>query len=1006
MKKTLQLLSFFLLLGASGYSQGPPVELTGKVIDAENQMPIPGTNVIEKGTSNGVMTNFDGEFSIEVPVGAIIEVSYLGYSTTEVRVESQDYLEISLEVATTGLEEVVVIGYGTETRANLTSAVASVKQETLEKYATANVGEALQGQMAGVEVTSSSGQPGSGVDIKIRGTSSFGSNTPLYIIDGVPSDINNVSPNDIESIEVLKDGASAAIYGSRAANGVVLVTTKRARAGEFQLSMNGYFGIEKLARKIPVMNAEQHVRIMNQAYTNDGLAPFYPNSPESYGVGTDWSDEFFSVAPSQNYNLNFAGGSETAKINASLDYYDQEGIALNTGYERLSARINSEFKKGKFTFNENFSASLSRTDNTNNSAIWRTLETPPTIPVYDADNEGGYGGTYGDMFDIMSPIAAQNLMTNYSKDDFVRGNFTINFEPINRLNFKLNTGGSISNGFNSNHVQTYDLGTLKNPLSSLGETRGRSTNWLVEGTVDYELDLNRHNFKFLAGISGQKNSYRDTYAYGRGLPNNSIVVLGATTQDMSVGGTEWNHSLASQFGRFTYNFDDRYLASATIRRDGSSRFASNNRWAIFPSVSAGWRISNESFFPENSVFDDVKLRASYGELGNQEIGNYAFSALINSSQHYPFGQEQSLHFGATQIDLASPSIKWETNISQNIGLDLSMLQNTLSLSMDYFVNDSEDLLVRVPIPMTNGSNLNPYQNIGKIRNQGLELAANWSKDIGDLRMDLSGTFSHVKNKVLSLGTENQKIWSGAPYHLAENTTLTQEGGEVGAFHLIQTDGVFQSQAEIDSYTYTDNSGNVNRVQPNAVPGDLKFIDHNMDGTINSDDRVYRGSGMPDFTYGFNVNLAWKNFDLSAFFYGSEGNKIYNGTAYTIEGMANFTNMSTVLLDAWTPENPSNVPRVTRLDPNQNGRTSSDRFLEDGSYFRLKNLQIGYNLPAQFLEDNRIERLRIYVAAQNLFTITDYSGYNPDIYSGLLNRGVDTGIYPFTRNFRLGVQISL
>lgn len=847
--------------------------------------------------------------------------------------------------------------------------------------------------------------PGAGVDIKIRGTSSLGNNNPLYIIDGIPSDINSISPNDIESIEVLKDGASAAIYGSRAANGVVLVTTKRARSGEFKLTVNGYFGFDHLGKSIPVMNAEQHVRTINQAFVNDGLEPFYSDSPETYGAGTDWSKEFYATAPIQNYNLNFSGGSEKAKVNTSIDYFNQDGIALNTGFERLSARINSEFKKGKFTFSENLNAFISRTDNTNANAVWRVLEMPPTVPVYNPGNLGGYGGTYGAMFDIISPVAAQNIYTNYTNNDFIRGNFTVNYEPINNLNIKLNTGGTLNNGYNLTHVKKYNLGTLQNPLNNMSEDRNRNISWIVEGTADYELEIKEHIFNFLLGVSSQKESFRNTYGYGNGLPDN-ILVLGASTQDLSVSGLEWNHTLASQFGRINYNFDDRYLASATLRRDGSSRFAEENRWALFPSASFAWRISNEDFFPEENLINDLKLRVSYGELGNQEIGNYAFSALINSTQHYPFGGDQSLDFGATQLNLASPNIKWETNVSKNIGLDLSMFQNSLSITADYYTNNSKNLLLRVPIPFSNGSNLYPYENIGEIRNRGLEFDVNWNKNIGEMNLNLSANLSTVDNKVLKLGSGEQTIWAGAPYHLAENTTLTKEGGKVGAFYLIETDGVFQNQEEINNYTYTDESGNTNPIQPDALPGDIRFKDANNDGVITSEDRVYSGSSMPNFTYGFNVQLNWRNFDINAFLNGSHGNKIYNGTAYSIEGMSNFTNLGTKLLDAWSQDNPSNIPRLTRLDPNRNGRSSSDRFLEDGSYLRLRNLQLGYTLPKDLIEG--ISNFRIYIAAQNLFTLTGYSGYNPDIYSssGLLDRGVDTGIYPYSKTYRIGLQISL
>ncbi|MCM4167401.1 TonB-dependent receptor P3 [Arenibacter antarcticus] len=984
-------------------------QVSGKVTDMDGEM-LPGANIVEKGTANGVTVDFDGNFVIDVAdENAILVVSYIGFATKEVAVNGQINITITLAESASALDEIVVVGYGTVKRSDLTGAVSSIKQDKIEKVASGNVGSAIQGQMAGVQVTSNSGKPGEGVDVKIRGTSSLGSNDPLYIIDGIPSNINNISPNDVESIEVLKDGASAAIYGSRAANGVVLITTKRAREGKFRLDVNGYYGLGSIGKNISVMNAEQHVRTMNQAYINDGLQPFYENSPESYGVGTNWSEEFYSVAPMANLNLNYSGGSKNAKVNSSIDYFNQDGIALNTGFERLSARINSEFTKGKFTFNENLSAYLSQTNNESQSSVKRTLEMPTTVPVYNENNLGGYGGTYGDMFDIFSPIAAQNLFTNNTKNDFIRANFTVNYEAIEKLNIKLNTGGTLNNGYNFNHAQRYDVGTLKSPLNSISENRSRNISWIVEGTADYEWKIEKQTFNFLLGVSSQKESYRNTSGSGSGLPD-GIFVLGASTQDMSVSGTEWNHTLASQFGRIHYNYDERYLLSATVRRDGSSRFAEKNKWAVFPSLAMAWRISNESFFSESSVINDFKLRASYGELGNQEIGNYAYSALINSSQHYPFGMDQSLDFGATQLNLASPNLKWESNISKDIGLDISMLRNTLSVTADYYESNSNDLLLRVPIPMSNGSAQFPYQNIGKIRNRGFEFAVNWNKEIGDLRMNLSTNLTTVNNKVIKLGTGDQIIMAGSPYHLAENTTLTKQGGEVGEFFLIKTDGVFQSQEEINNYTHIDESGITSLIQPNAVPGDIRFKDANNDGSITSGDRVYAGSAMPDFTYGFNFQLDWRKFDLYGFFNGSHGNKIFNGTAYAIEGLPNFTNMGTKLLDAWTPDNLSNVPRVSRLDPNGNNRSSSDRFLEDGSYLRLKELQLGYTVSTNKNDDTNtgIDHLRIYVSAQNLFTITNYSGYNPDIYSssGLLNRGVDTGIYPYSKTFMLGVQISL
>lgn len=988
-------------------------KITGTVVDPDG-LPIIGANVIEQGTTNGTITDLDGRFTLELPSQAGLVISYIGYKNCYLKVGTKEDLSIVLKENSEALDEVVVVGYGIQKKGDLTGAVISIKNEKLNKYATGNVGNALQGQMAGVDITSKSGKPGAGVDVKIRGTSSLGNSTPLYLIDGIPSDINNISPNDIESIEVLKDGAAAAIYGSRAANGVVLITSKRARSGKATVSLNAYFGIDAIAKDIPVMNAEQHVRTMNQAYKNDGLDPFYTASPESYGKGTNWTDEFYSTAPIQNYNIGLSGGSEQAKVTASLDYFDQEGIAMNTGFQRLSGRINSEFKNGKFTFQENLSAFMSHSLNENKYAVRRTLEMLPTVPVYDENNLGGYGGTYGDMFDIMSPVAAQNLINNKTNQDFMQGNFLINYEPIEKLNIKLNTGGTINNGYSFVYTDKYDLGTLKNPLTSITEDRSRQISWLVEGTANYDWTIAKHNFKFLVGASVQKDSYRNTYASGKGMPD-GIRVIDAATQDISASGTEWNHTLASQFFRANYNFSDRYLASVTIRRDGSSRFGKEHRWGVFPSASFAWRFSNEPFFPKNIIINDAKLRLSYGELGNQEIGNYTFSALINSSKHYPFGTAQALANGATQVDLASPQIKWETNVSKNVGLDLYLFDSSLSLSMDYFINNVKDLLVRVPIPMSNGSNENPYQNVGEIENKGFELTANWKKELGDFNLEIGGVFSTVSNKVLKLGNGTQTIWAGNPEPdgLAENTTLTQEGGEIASFYLIKTNGIFQSQAEVDNYTFTDKNGNVNKIQPDAVPGDIRFVDANQDGKIDAKDRVYCGSAMPDFSYGLNIGAAWKNFDISAFFQGVVGNKIFNGTAYTIEGLSNFTNMSTTLLDAWTEENHSNVPRVTRIDKNQNSRTSSDRFLENGSYFRMKSLQIGYTIPSEVLSKVFMTSARVYISANNLFTITQYKGYDPDFYSGdlsseasaLLNRGVDMGNYPLSRSFRIGFQVT-
>ncbi len=981
------------------------ISISGNVTDASGS-PLPGVTVVVKGTTQGTVTNADGNYSLSsVPEDATLIFSFVGMLSQEVLVGQQTSINVQLRADAIGIEEVVAIGYGVMKKSNLSGAVASIKADELEKYSTSNAGQALQGKLAGVEVTSSSGKPGKGVDIKIRGTATLGDNTPLYIVDGMPDDINNVSPNNIESIEVLKDGAAAAIYGSRAANGVILITTKQGKVGTAKVQVKAYYGTEMLAKKLPLANAEQHVAIMQQAYANSGLEQFYDEPPATYGKGTDWVEELFSPAAVQNYNLTYSGGNENFVGSASVDYFNQGGIVMNTGFERILSRFNTEYKKGKIRINQTLGAFHSINKQENSNAVWRSLEMPPTVAVYDENNLGGYAGTYGPMFDIMNPVAAQSLLKNKQTVDHVQANLAFTYEVIPKLHLKLNTGVTVDNIHNFRHTAVYQMPILNNTIPRMSESRNNKIAWLVEGTLNYDFSVKKNNFKVLFGISSQNTAYRSLYGSGANMPNDNIQVLDAATEEINASGGAWEYSLASQFGRINYNFDNRYLVSLTLRRDGSSRFGEDNKHGLFPSASVAWRITEEPFFPDSDFFKDIKIRASYGELGNQEIDNYAFSASIASTTHYVLGSSQNLIFGAIQTDFATPNIKWESSISRNIGIDMALANNWI-VNLDYFSNKSVDLLVRVPIPSSNGSSSNPYQNIGEILNKGFELSTSWKKIIKDFEIGVSGVVSTIKNEVITLGADKLSIWAGRPYHLADNTTLTQKGSEVASFYLIKTDGIFNSPEEITSYTYTNEAGEVTLIQPNAVPGDIRFKDANNDGKINADDRVYCGSAMPDLTYGFNFSLAYKNFDLTCFLQGVSGNKIFNGSAYSLEGLPNFTNMSTKLLDAWTSDNHSNIPRVTRKDTNGNGRTQSDRFLQNGSYLKMKNLQVGYTLPDHLQKLLYSKQARIYLSAQNLFTLTGYEGFDPDVANdGLLNRGVDNGIYPSARTFLIGVQLT-
>lgn len=982
--------------------------ITGSVTDMQG-IALPGVSVVIEGTTTGVTTDIDGNYTLEIPEGAkVLVFSFVGMKTRKISINTARRIDVKMREDSIGLDEVVAIGYGVQKKSDLSGAVASIKQEEVKKFATANAGQALQGRLAGVEVTSASGKPGAGVDIKIRGTATFGSNKPLYVVDGLPNDINNISPNDIESIEVLKDGAAAAIYGARAANGVVLISTKRGKQGTSKIQFNTYCGVESVSKKLDLCNAQEHVRIIDQAYKSDGLDPFYGGDPSGYGKGTDWVDELFSPAMIQNYNLSFSGGTKTFRGSMSLDYFDQEGIVLNTGFERISAHLNGEYTKGKIRITQNLGVYTSVEQKENSSAVWRALEMPPTIAVHDANNIGGYSGPYGNMFDIMNPVAAQDLIKRERTKDHIQANISISYDVMKNLTAKVNSGGTLSNVYDYVHEKVYSMPILNNSMPRMSEVRGRAMMWLTEGTLNYDYSIGKSNLKLLAGVSAQNNTYRSTFGKGAGMPNDDIDVIDAATQEIDAGGTEWCYRMSSQFGRINYNFDNKYLASATVRRDGSSRFGSDNKWGVFPSFSLAWRMSQENFFPQNRLVNDLKIRMSYGELGNQEIGNYAFSSSINSSQHYVFGLPQNLFYGATQLNFANPGIKWETNITKNIGVDLVMANNQWIVNVDYFSNDSKDILVRVPIPSSNGSGANPYQNIGRITNRGIEISSRLHKKYGDLNVDLGLTFTSINNKVKSLGRDNQSIWAGKPYHLADNTTLTKVGEEIASFYLIKTDGIFKSQQEIDDYVFVDaKTGEKHLIQPGAAAGDVRFKDANGDGIINGEDRVYCGSAMPDFSYGINLGLQYKSFDFACFLQGVYGNKIFNGVAYSLEGLPNFTNMDRKLLGAWSPENStSNIPRVTFSDSNGNGRTQSDRFLQDGSYLRLKSIQLGYTLPKALFKDFILTQGRIYVSGQNLFTITNYGGFDPDIArDGLLERGVDNGVYPPSRSFLMGLQLT-
>ncbi|QEC52422.1 TonB-linked SusC/RagA family outer membrane protein [Anseongella ginsenosidimutans] len=1000
-----------VLLVQAAFGQVLPA-VSGTVADSSGA-PLPGVSVLVKGTQNGASTNADGSFSLQnVAGGATLVFSFIGYQAQEVPVNGREVINVTLQQDLQALDEVVVVGYGTVKKSDLTGAVASVKAEELATEGLNTVAKALQGKVAGVTIESAGGDPGMGTRIMIRGVGSLNNNNPLYLVDGVPvPDINNISPNDIASIEVLKDASAAAIYGSRAANGVVLITTKSGEAGKTQVIFNANAGVQRLAKKIDVLNAQEWASVSNAAHDAAGLPRLeIAEDPALLESGLDWQDEVYRTAPVQNYELSITGGNKGSQYSVSGGYFNQRGLVKVTGYERLNLRVKSETTKGRFRFGETLL--LSQESWTKMPGGWggqggnpvgSAVKMIPVFDIYDTTAVGGFAGAYGPVLNVANPLAQLHLEDIRNRSTDIVLNFFGEVELLPGLSYKLNLGYNNTHGYDYDYERRYQVGTLfTHQTNDLSEDRSHRRLLMLENTLNFTREFGKHSLQALAGYTMQQNRLRTLWGSAIDLPD-GIKVLDAAASNPATGGNLYESALLSMLGRVVYSYDSRYLLTASFRRDGSSRFGDENRYGNFPSIALGWNISNETFFDSFSqAINRLKLRGSYGVLGNQEIGDYLYSAAIASNINYVTGADQHKWFGAIQTAFADPDIKWENSSTFNIGVDLGAWQDKLTFTADYFIKRSTDVLLNVPIPGSTGAVGNPVVNAGIIENRGLEASLGYSGGKGDFNYDVYGTISAINNEVERLGTGTQQIFGGQPTHHGSSTTLTQAGGEVGAFYLVKTDGIFNSEEEVQAH-----SKNGTLIQPNASPGDIRFVDANGDGSISDEDRVHAGSAFPDFTYGLGFNAQWRNFDLGLFFQGTQGNMIYNGFRQDIDGMNLEINYSKATLNAWTPENHTDFPRAVINDPNYNTRTS-DRFLEDGSYLRLKSLQLGYLFPAQALERIGAGSLRVYLSFDNLFTITGYDGYNPDLgrTGSILNRGVDYGhvAYPLARTANLGVQL--
>jgi TonB-linked SusC/RagA family outer membrane protein len=988
--------------------------IKGKVTDTSGG-PLSGVSVLVKGSNQGIITDVNGNYSLtEVSPDATLVFSFVGMKTQEIAVAGEDYIQVTLEEETIGVDEVVVIGYGTVRKKDLTGAVANTKGTDIKAQGVSDMTRALQGLMPGVSIESAGGDPGSGTRILIRGVSSLGNASPLYIVDGVQVDnINNLSSADIASIDVLKDASAAAIYGSRAANGVVLVTTNSGKAGKPAMQFTASYGLQKIINEADVLNAQEWATVSNAAHDAAGLPRLaIAANPESLGAGTEWQEAIYRTAPVQQYSLLASGGNDNSNYSVSGSYNNQKGIVETTGYRRYNIRVKSQTTIGRFKFGETIMATREKWQKMaggwggqGGNPVGSAAKMISMFQIYDENAIGGFAGAYGPVTNIANPLAQLHLedisneLTTLLMNAF--GEVTI----IPGLSYKLNLGYTRDFGTDIDYTMRHQVGTLFNQQTNdISQSKDENLLVLLENTLNFSRVIGKHNIQALAGYTYQNRKYSYLTASRTDLPD-GIRSLDAGAGTSSNGGNQSESALVSVLGRVIYSFDDRYLLTTSFRRDGSSRFGSANRYGNFPSVALGWNLSGEDFFaPLLNTIPYLKLRASYGVLGNQEIGDYQYSAVVSSNINSVIGAEQQKWFGSIQTAFTSPLIKWENTETLNFGLDAALLDSKLNVNADYFTKKTKDVLLNVPIPGSAGSVSNPVVNAGTLRNRGFEFGFNYNDKLGKLEYDIYGTLSALKNKVIELGTGTQQIFGGQPTHHGESTTVTQAGGPVSGFFLIKALDIFDSQEEITSYS---KEGTL--IQPNAEPGDIKFLDANDDGRINDQDRVFSGSPFPKFDYGLGIRLAYAGFDLNVFFQGTQGNKIYNGLRQDLEGMNLEFNYSKATLDAWTATNHSNIPRAVINDPNYNTRTST-RFLEDGSYLRLKTLQIGYTFDDYLVKKLNMTSLRAFISADNLFTITDYSGFNPDIgrTGSIYDRGVDYGhiAYPLAKTISFGFQLSL
>lgn len=1007
--------------------------VSGTVISSEDQQPVVGVTVLEKGTQNGTLTNTEGVFKIEVSTPeAVLIFTSIGLENLEIPIQGKTTLNVTMAASNALLKDVVVTGYKKEIRSNVSAAIASVKGKDIEKLVVSGVEQALQGQAPGVMVTQVTGAPGDDIAVRIRGAGTLGNNNPLFIVDGVPTtgNINMFSVSDIESIEVLKDGAAAAIYGSRAANGVVVITTKRGKTGKPRFTFDAYTGIQNAISLPKLLNARDYLTIRNEAITNANTLRSPARQIKTYDVAildtlpdNDWLGKVFRSAPIQHYAFSGMGGSDNGNFYLSGEYQTQDGIFRGQGFDKYQLRFNGEVGGKVFKIGNNFSFSHTNRKVIGSSGdgfgpgnelsgIRYALITAPLVPerfsdgrIINVTSELGEPTLFGD--GNPNPLVFIDNTDWHIKRYRIFGNVYAEIAPFEGLKLRSSLGGDFL--FEKETLFKKRLSEAIYSPTSLNEGRVFNQTLIWNNTADYTRQFGKHHVSVLIGteaiqnhtdyLGASANNFRRTDSLFRYINGSLPKELGNV--NASGIATEW--ALLSFFGQASYAFDSRYVLSASVRRDGSSRFGPENRWGTYPSVSAAWNIGNEAFLKNITFLSSLKLRGSWGKLGNQEIGNYPFSSLVETGQRaYSFGDK--IATGASIVETGNSNVRWETTTQTNVGLDLSLWKDRLSFIVDVFKKRTDDILVRVPVPQAGGSQRPPFVNAGSVENKGIELGIIYKNKIKEFNYNIGANISAISNKVVSIA-ESEPILGG--FGLSDGPlTRTEAGYPIGSFYLYKMLGIFQTQEEIDKSPFQT---------LDTRAGDVKFADLNGDNKIDDKDREHAGNPFPDFTYGANISLTWKNFDLSLMAQGIQGNDVYflNGN-FAYETQTRGFNSYAKILERWTPTNTNTtIPKVS-LDDRNGNRRSSTRWIEDGSYFRIRNITLGYNLK-NVIKWKGIEALRLYVTAQNALTWTKYPGLDPEIQAntndtrGLgissdLAVGIDWGTVPAPRTFIMGVKL--